>query len=95
MYLSLSLTHSHPVTDSSTLVTSVLVSDERRQRSFFFFFQLLPDATYAFPGRNWVTAFFFLGMAVVIQDFRLRSTSRLICRISRAIWVIDFEQNAF
>lgn len=26
---------------------------------FFFFFQLLPDATYAFPGRNWVTAFFF------------------------------------
>lgn len=56
--LSLSLTHSHPVTDSSTLVTRVLVSDERRQRSFFFF-QLLPDATYAFPGRNWVTAFFF------------------------------------
>lgn len=57
--ISLSLSHSFaPRYSSSTLVTRVLVSDERRQRSFFFF-QLLPDATYAFPGRNWVTAFFF------------------------------------
>lgn len=32
-----SLSRSHAVTDSSTLVTRVLVSDERRQRFFFFF----------------------------------------------------------
>lgn len=35
--VSLSLSRSHPVTDSSMLVTRVLVSDERRQRFFFFF----------------------------------------------------------
>lgn len=37
LYLSLSLSRSQPVTDSSMLVTRVLVSDERRQRFFFFF----------------------------------------------------------
>lgn len=33
--LSLSLSHTHPVTDSSMLVMRVLVSDERRQLFFF------------------------------------------------------------
>lgn len=59
MYLSLSLTHSHPVTDSSTLVTRVLVSDERRQRSFFFFFNFYQTRRTHFQGETGSQRFFF------------------------------------
>lgn len=62
--------------------------------SFFFFFNFYQTRRTHFQGET-RSQRFFSGMAVVIQDFRLRSTSRLICRISRAIWVIDSKQNAF
>lgn len=64
------------------LVMRVLVSDERRQ---LFFFSTSTRRDVRISREELGHSVFFSGMAVVIQDFRLRSTSRLICRISRAI----------
>lgn len=55
--LSLSLSHTHPVTDSSMLVMRVLVSDERRQ--LFFFFNFYQTRRTHFQGGTRSQRFFF------------------------------------
>ena len=95
--VSLSLSHSFAPRYWQLHACHACTGQWRTSSTLFFFFSTSTrrDVRISREKLGHSVFFFFLGMAVVIQDFRLRSTSRLICRISRAIWVIDFEQNAF